>query len=271
MVFVEAAVHAHAMTQIILIHWKPQEAEKRLPLLLKADFAALCFDPTAAGGLKALREAPPDAFVVDLSRLPSQGRDLALWLRQQKPTRRVPLVFVGGDLEKVRAIRELLPDATYTSWRRIVGDLKQALRNPPGDPVVPELFAGYSGTPLPKKLGIKAGSTVTLLGAPGEFEAVLGELPSEVRIRHRARGSADLVLLFVRSQAELRQRFPAAAKVLVERGRLWIAWPKKASGWATDLTQQGVRDYGLAADWVDFKICAIDPTWSGLCFVRRKQ
>ena len=78
-------------------------------------------------------------------------------------------------------------------------------------------------------------------------------------------------MLFVRSLAELRRRFPVAGRALVERGRLWIAWPKKASGVETDLTQGYVRKTGLDSGLVDFKICAIDATWSGLCFTRRKK
>jgi len=91
-------------------------------------------------------------------------------------------------------------------------------------------MAGYSGTPLPKKLGIKSGETVTLLGAPDDFDATLGELPDDVRVRRQARGTADRVLLFARSLAELRRRFAAAERLLGERGALWICWPKKASG-----------------------------------------
>ena len=257
--------------RVVLVHWKRAEAQERLFEFAAAGFEVALLDTSGSPGLKALKEDPPDAFVIDLGRLPSQGRDLALWLRQQKPTRRVPLVFVGGDLTKTRAIRQILPDAVYGSCRDISGGIKRAVRNPPAEPVVPDSFAGYSGTPLPKKLGIKEGATVTLMGAPDGFEAVLGNLPSRVRIKRRASGRTDLIVLFARSQAELRRRFPAASKVLLERGRLWIAWPKKSSGIASDLTQQGVRSYGLERDWVDFKICAIDPTWSGLCFVRRKK
>lgn len=259
------------MATVVLIHWKRAEATERLPVLLQAGFEVALLDTVGGAVLKILVRDPPDAFVIDLGRLPSQGRDLALWLRQQKSTRRVPIIFVGGDLGKVRPIRELLPDAAYGAWRDVVATLKGALQNPPEEPIVLDSFAGYSGTPLPKKLGIKEGSTVTLLGAPVGFEEVLGELPGRVRIKRQARGKTDLIVLFAQSAAELRRRFPAAGRTLVERGRLWIAWPKKSSGVPSDLTQQFVREYGLAADWVDFKICAIDETWSGLCFVRRKK
>lgn len=130
--------------------------------------------------------------------------------------------------------------------------------------------AGYSGTPLPRKLGIKSGETVALLGAPDDFDDTLGELPDGVRVKRQARGRADRVLVFARSRAELARRFPAAERALVERGGLWLCWPKKASGVATDLAEPDVRSFGLAAGFVDYKICAVDATWSGLLFARRK-
>jgi len=131
-------------------------------------------------------------------------------------------------------------------------------------------MAGYSGTPLPKKLGIKSGATVTLLGAPDDFDATLGELPDDVRVKRQACGTAERVLLFACSLAELRRRFAAAERLLGERGALWICWPKMASGVATEIAEPDVRAFGLAAGWVDYKICAVDATWSGLLFARRK-
>ncbi|HEX9730370.1 MAG TPA: DUF3052 domain-containing protein [Thermoanaerobaculia bacterium] len=119
-------------------------------------------------------------------------------------------------------------------------------------------------------MGIKSGETVTLLGAPDDFDATLGELPNDVRVKRQARGAADRVLLFARSLAELRRRFAAAERLLGERGALWICWPKKASGVATDIAEPDVRAFGLAAGWVDYKVCAVDATWSGLLFARRK-
>jgi hypothetical protein len=127
-------------------------------------------------------------------------------------------------------------------------------------------MAGYSGTPLPKKLGIKPGSTVALLAAPAGFE--LGELPDGASVRLDARGRADLVVWFVGARRELR---PERLRRLADGRPLWIAWPKKASGVQTDLTENVVRDAGLAQGLVDTKVCAIDETWSGLLFWRRRS
>ena len=130
-------------------------------------------------------------------------------------------------------------------------------------------MAGYSGTPLPKKLGIKPGARLALLNAPEDFDGTLGELPEAVTKRKTARGPLDVMLYFTTTQADLARRFESLAAALDPAGGLWIAWPKKASGVPTDLTENVIRDIGLAAGLVDNKVCAIDDTWSGLRFVIR--
>ena len=130
-------------------------------------------------------------------------------------------------------------------------------------------MAGYSGTPLPKKLGIKADHVVALVNAPDGFMRTLGELPPNVQTRNGARGKRDLTIWFVQSLKELEQRVDRYADA-VGSGGLWIAWPKQSSGKKTDVTQAMVRKIGLAAGLVDYKICAIDETWSGLKFATRK-
>jgi DNA-binding response OmpR family regulator len=125
------------MTYVRLIHWNAAEAEERADEIRTAGYDVVC-EPLDQAGLRALRENPPSAVVVDLSRVPSQGRDVALGIRKYKATRHVPLVFVEGDPEKVSRIKELLPDAVYTTWSRIPNSLKRAIAHPPADPVVPK-------------------------------------------------------------------------------------------------------------------------------------
>ncbi len=129
--------------------------------------------------------------------------------------------------------------------------------------------AGYSGTPLAKKLGIKPGSRVGLIGAPADFEQTLEALPEGVDLSRRAAGRFDVVVLFTTRGAELARRFPKLADKLRPDGGLWVAWPKKSSGVATDLDFGRVQRTGLDAGLVDNKVCAVDETWSGLRFVYR--
>jgi hypothetical protein len=129
--------------------------------------------------------------------------------------------------------------------------------------------AGYSGTPLPRKLGIKEGQRVAVVSAPPGFDDTLGALPDGVQVRRTARGRNDVLLYFVTRQAELARRFPSFARAIEWDGGLWVAWPKRTSGVATDLVFERVQQVGLDCGLVDNKVAAIDDTWSGLRFVHR--
>lgn len=129
--------------------------------------------------------------------------------------------------------------------------------------------AGYSGTPLPRKLGIKPEARLGLIGAPDGFDGVLGELPPGVSVRRLLQGSFDVIVAFFVRRSELERRLPACRDALTPAGGLWLAWPKRGSGVATDLGEGMVRELGLAAGLVDNKVCAIDATWSALRFVFR--
>ncbi|NNF05695.1 MAG: DUF3052 family protein [Candidatus Eisenbacteria bacterium] len=130
--------------------------------------------------------------------------------------------------------------------------------------------AGYSGTPLPKKLGIKEGHRIVLVGAPKGYDKTLGKLPADVEVRETLRGGPfDVIHFFTKKKSDLLKRFPQLAGKLEQNGGLWISWPKKASKVATDVTEADVRRIGLESGLVDNKICAVDETWSGLRFVIR--
>lgn len=130
-------------------------------------------------------------------------------------------------------------------------------------------MAGYSGTPLVKKLGIKENFRVALIGAPDGFRGELEGLPSGVSFVTSVEGQLDFVLFFAKTRSELTRNFSRLAAKLTPTGMLWIAWPKKASGVATDLSDGVVREIGLDAGLVDVKVCAVNETWSGLKFVIR--
>ncbi len=132
-------------------------------------------------------------------------------------------------------------------------------------------MAGYSGTPLPRKLGIKPGHAVAILRPPDGFHNYLGALPEGVSVRDRARGSLDVILFFVTRRAELERRFDRLTASLDPAGGLWIAWPKRSSGVDTDVTEDVVREVALPRGLVDNKVCAIDETWSGLRLVIRVE
>jgi hypothetical protein len=128
-------------------------------------------------------------------------------------------------------------------------------------------MAGYSGTPLPKKLGITDGSRIALVGAPEGFSEQLTPLPAGARFLRRVAGPVDVILFFARSRADLERRFAPLAGQLAANGGFWVAWPKKASGVVTDVSEAVVQEIGLAHGLVDNKVCAVDDVWSGLRFV----
>jgi CheY-like chemotaxis protein len=259
------------MTRVRLVAWREEEGQERADSLRDQGYAVE-FEAAEGGALlKALKAKPPEAVVIDLSRSPALGRDLGVALRIHRATRQVPLVFLAGAPEKVEQVRRVLPDAHFAEPADMSEVLGQALAGPLSDPVVPEsALAGYSGTPLPKKLGIKESMRVLLVGAPAGFRDTLGTMPAGVRLRKRFGPEVDLILWFVRSHAELRGGIDKWAD-RVGRGGLWIVWPKKGSEIESDLKQSLVRKTGLAAGLVDYKIAAFDKTWSGLKFAVRKN
>jgi len=266
-------VGKRAHQRLFLIHWHAAEARERAARLTRLGYQVTVHSDqqagTAAPSAKALRSLPFTAVVIDLARLPAHGRAMAGWIREHKGTRALPIVCIEGDAEKTARMRRDFPDVVYTTWAKAGPALTRAIARPPRHPVVPAR-PDYSGTPLPQKLGIKAGPRVLLLHAPKDFSRTLGKLPAGARTTTRLQGELDVVLLFCRALGELQARFDAAAKCLGHRGGLWVAWPKQAAGVSTDLDGNQVRAVGLRAGLVDNKVCAIDATWSGLRFARRQ-
>jgi hypothetical protein len=130
-------------------------------------------------------------------------------------------------------------------------------------------MAGYSGTPLPQKLGIQPQARVAFVELPADVSKALEAAISEYQIEDDETGALDFAMAFVKAQSELKKQFPRLARRLTPAGMLWVSWPKKASGVATDLTEDKVREIGLQNGLVDVKVCAVNETWSGLKFVRR--
>lgn len=132
-------------------------------------------------------------------------------------------------------------------------------------------MAGYSGTPLAKKLGFKPGMRVVLVNAPDNYLDLLGTLPDGIVIKKRASAICDFVQIFATRRRRLEASLRSAICVLERDGMLWVSWPKQSSGIASDLGENQVREIGLASGLVDIKVCAVDETWSGLKFVYRRS
>lgn len=258
------------MPRIRLIHWKANEAAALLAVLRAAGHAVDYDEKADSEGFRAIRKSPPDAFAIDLSRLPSHGREVATFFRGQKATRHIPIVFVGGQPEKVEAIRKLLPDAVYTAPERLGTALRAALKNRPASPVVPaQMMERYAYRNAAQKLGMREGSTAALIDPPRNYASVIGEVPPgaslEEALEEPRAAACPITLWFVHDAAGCREALPGMRKIAA-RTKLWILWRK-----GSDVTQPFLREAGAEVGLVDYKICKVDATWSAMLFARKKQ
>ena len=212
----------------------------------------------------------PAVLVLDLDRTPSRGREIAVALRTSKAARHIPILFVGGLPEKVERLRGEIPDVSFAAWKEAAQRLHEVLEQPL---IMPAALPhrDYSATPLPKKLGVRARMQVALLGAPDDFVASLGELPEGASVGDRITAKTELALCFVRSWAELSGAVDLLAAQLPVSASVWIVYPKRASQKASDLNENVVRDAGLGAGLVDYKVCSVEPAWSALKFSHRRK
>jgi CheY-like chemotaxis protein len=256
------------MHRVRVIHWKPAEAEPILELL-RTNGIAPEFDPDPNGSAiaRSLRANLPDAIVIDLSRLPSQGRELAVWLRNRKSTRNIPIVFVGGEEEKIARVKAVIPDAAYTTGSNLPRAVKKACASPVLNPLIPpsmDIRAKDKSTA--QKLGIAASSTVAVIDPPRDYLSMLGELPEGAEVFEDPEEVAGVTLWFIRDSeamlAALRRMRAIAAKT-----KLWIVWPKGASN---KFREGPIRETALDNGLVDYKICSVNEQWSGILFARKK-
>jgi hypothetical protein len=257
--------------RIVLVHWSKAGTPERIGRLRAAGYDVDGVSEMTPQVLKRMKDSPPRAFVIDLSHLPSHGRRVGEVAREQRSLCDVPLVFVG-DRDNIARVRQTLPDAVFTSWRGIRGALAGAIaRRRPLSPGALRRIEGYSGTPLSQKLGIKPHGVVAILGAPDGFVDVLAPLPDGVDLRRDLTRPPDLALFFVRERQALEHAMSKILSVLEFRGGAWVAWPKRSSGVATDVTENVIREIALPRGLVDIKVCAIDAVWSGLRLARRQR
>jgi hypothetical protein len=252
-----------------LVCWKEELAAERARALKKAGLTvdASRFDP--AGMITRLRENPPAVMLIDLDRLPSHGREVAVVLRSSKSMRHIPIVFAGGVEEKVTRVREEIPDAIFTDWDKAPAAVKQALKKAPAVVATPvPHMKRFAGSRLATKLDLKAGVKAVLIGPEDGFVELLGEVEAELQPKVTA--ETRLMLWFVRSAAEMVHAFEIAGARMLAGCNLWIIYPKQAGKYKVDFNQNDVRETGLSVGMVDFKICAVDADWSGMKFARKR-
>lgn len=256
-----------AMRRVRLFHWKSKEAAALIAKLRAAGFEAVHNAETQSPSVRELKESGAVAIVIDLSRLPSHGKYVGAWVRGSKSTRHLPLVFVGGEAEKVAAIKKQMPDAVYSSIAGVGAALKKAIAQPPSDPVVPrQMMETAPGRTAAQKMGIRAGTPVGLIDPPADYLKVLGVLPEGVGLEENPRRVCPVTVWFVHDRGEYEAAL-ASRRALAAKSRLWIVWQK---GRRDGLNGNFVREAALAMGLVDYKVCSLDGVWTGMVFAVKK-
>ncbi|PYK82420.1 MAG: DUF3052 domain-containing protein [Verrucomicrobia bacterium] len=132
-------------------------------------------------------------------------------------------------------------------------------------------MAGYSGTPLPQKLGIKPGLMVVTINPPANYRRLLGQIPDSVTFSERLKSGSSFVHLFTSRRSEMQKKMSILRDKISDNGAIWVSWPKKSSGISTDVTEDVIREIALPLGFVDIKVCAVDETWSGLKLMIRRE
>jgi hypothetical protein len=256
------------MPRVRLFHWRADEAKPLIASLRAGGFTVDYPGDKANGDWRSLRQNPPLAAVIDLTRLPSHGRYVAAEMRASKSLRFIPIVFVDGDPGKVDAIRKQIPDAVYTSGSRLTAALKRV--KPPADPVIPPRMLNRTDRTAAEKLGIKAGARVALIDPPADYMRVLGRLPKDVSLEEEAEETVPLTLWFVHEPDSYLSGLAAIRKRALT-SRIWIVYRKQqARQQPSGLTQGLIREAALAVGLVDYKVCSVNEAWTGLLFTRKK-
>jgi hypothetical protein len=260
------------MASIRLVCWNRDLAREHARALREDGFAVDASALDTSGLIGHFRNKSPGAVLIDLDRLPSHGREVAIVLRNSKSTRYIPIVFAGGIAEKVERVRRELPDASFTDWERVGTALRKALKSAFVEPVQPMAHMDrYARSSLVRKLGLKADMKVALLAVPDDFEEKLGELPEGVEFQSKVTRATALAIWFVRSRNELDAGLEYLIARLPQRGGVWIVHPKQTGRYRVDFNQRDVMATGVAAGLAVSKVCAVDADWSGLMFRRKKR
>jgi hypothetical protein len=256
------------MARIRVLHWKESEAQPLLHALRASGHQVDYQEKLQPGLMAAIRTAGTDAIVIDLSRLPAQGREIAVACRGSKSIRHIPIVFVAGDPEKVQKIRDLMPDASYTTLARVAAAVKRSIAAPPATPVVPpQMMERMTGRPTAQKMGIVEGSRVALIDPPPDYTRVLGELPKDVALEEDPEANAPVTLWFVRDPEEYIRALPRKRN-LAGKSRLWVVWPKRQR---QGINQTVIRETALNLGLVDYKICSVNEVWTAMAFAVKKS
>lgn len=256
------------MARVRIIHWKPEEAGPLIEACRACGHDVEYEDLPFPALAKTIRRNQPDVLLVDLTRLPSHGREAAMAIRRTKYSRHIPIVFVDGEPEKVAAVRKHLPDATFTTRGQLCARIRSACANPAKNPIAPPgVMERYGSRTKAQKLGIKEGSMVAVIDPPRDYEAIIGDVGEGVELAENPDSVQPVTLWFVRDPDAFRAALQRMRSI-ADKTRLWVIRPK---GQKSLLNENFLRAAANEVGLVDYKICAIDDHWTGIVFARRKS
>jgi hypothetical protein len=259
------------MPRVRIVHWKAPQAGPLVEACRGGGFEVGYEDLKFSDLARRIRQNPPDALVIDLTCLPSQGRESAIYLRRTQYARHIPLIFVDGDPEKVEQVRQQLPDANYTASiprTRLAAIIKAACARPVSNPVLPPgPMDRYGSRTIAQKLGIKENSTAAVIDPPRDYVGAIGPLPAGAELVENPKPVQPVTLWFV-ADPRVYQTSLRRMHAIADRTKLWVVWRK---GSASGLSDKIVRAAAIEAGLVDYKICAVNNQWSAMAFARRKS
>ena len=251
--------------RVRLFHWRAAEAKPLIQELREAGYTVDYPGDKLNGTYRKMRDKPPVAALIDLTRMPSHGRYVAMAIRTSKALRHIPIVFVDGDPEKVERLKKEYPDATYSSREKLPAVLKRV--RPVKDPVVPKtMISAPSDRTTAQKMGIREGMRVAVIDAPGDYARILGPLPEGAEWVEAPDEALPMTVWFA-ADADAYLTGLRRMRQIAGKSRLWVVYRK---GQKDGLTQFMIRDAALAVGLVDYKICSVNEAWSGLLFTVKK-
>lgn len=256
------------MPRVRVVHWNAEEAAGLLDACRQAGYMVDYDHGSGSSVMRAARKGPaPDAIVIDLTRLASHGREVAVALRNYKALRTTPIVFVDGEAEKVEKTRERVPGAYFCRRTQLSRTLKKALTaGPMSPPAATPMMELYRSRFTFQKLGVKPGMSLGVVHPPRDYLSALGEMPEAVEIIEDPESAQDVTVWFVYDLDSFLDEL-SCMRAMADKTKLWIAWRKGAKNGVTqNSVRESAREFGL----VDYKICAIDGHWSGMLFARKK-
>jgi len=255
--------------RVRLIHWNATEAEPLIALLKRAGHTVDYDAKFTSAMFKEIRTSPPDAMVIDLTRMPSHGRYVAFSMRQSPKTRQVPVVLVDGDPDKVAITKRQVPDMFFTTRAKLLTAIKAAQKQRLANPIAPGRLFSYHPRTAAQKMGIGKGARIGVIDGPRDYERVIGEVEEGVEFVEGAQAGCTVLVWFLHDPDAYLEMLPRM-RAHLSKMRLWALWRKGGTTKEGAVTPLLIREAAKEFGMIDYKVCSVDKTWSGIALTIKK-